>query len=111
VRAGRARAIGVSTVKRATALPDVPTFAEQGLPGFDMSIWFAFVVPKATPRDIVSKLNGEFTRVLRTPDTIERLTATGVDVVPTTPAALGEFIRAEGVKYRKVIDAAGIKPE
>jgi len=111
VRAGRARAIGVSTVKRATALPEVPTFAEQGLAGFDMSIWFAFVVPRATPRDVVTKLNGELTRVLRTPDTIERLTATGVDVVPTTPAALGEFIRAEGVKYKKVIDAAGIKPE
>jgi tripartite-type tricarboxylate transporter receptor subunit TctC len=111
VRAGRARAIGVSTVKRATALPEVPTFAEQGLAGFDMSIWFAFVVPRATPRDVVSKLNGELTRVLRTPDTIERLTATGVDVVPTTPAALGEFIRAESVKYKKVIDAAGIKPE
>jgi len=111
VRAGRARAIGVSTVKRATALPEVPTFAEQGLAGFDMSIWFAFVVPRATPRDVVTKLNGELTRVLRTPDTIERLTATGVDVVPTTPAALGEFIRAESVKYKKVIDAAGIKPE
>jgi tripartite-type tricarboxylate transporter receptor subunit TctC len=111
VRAGRARAIGVSTVKRATALPEVPTFAEQGLAGFDMSIWFAFVVPRATPRDVVSKLNGELTRVLRTPDTIERLTATGVDVVPTTPAALGESIRAESVKYKKVIDAAGIKPE
>jgi tripartite-type tricarboxylate transporter receptor subunit TctC len=109
VKAGRMRALAISTAKRATLLPDLPTMQESGVPGFDTSIWFAFVVPAKTPKHVVAALNAEINRILRLPEVVKFLENTGVEIAPSTPGELARFIRAETDKYRKIIQVSGTK--
>jgi tripartite-type tricarboxylate transporter receptor subunit TctC len=109
VNAGRIRAIAVSTLKRSPALPEVPTMAESGLPGFDVSSWFCIVGPAGIPKPIVALLNKEIAAALATPDAKQRLTAAGVNVETTTPEGLSAFVRSEIVKMGKAVRASGAK--
>jgi tripartite-type tricarboxylate transporter receptor subunit TctC len=109
VKAGRMKALAITTAKRAKLLPDLPTLQEQGVKDFDTSIWFAFVAPAGTPKTVIGKLNAEINRVLKMPDVVEYLINTGVEVEPGTPEDLARFIRSETGKYRKIIEVAGIK--
>jgi tripartite-type tricarboxylate transporter receptor subunit TctC len=109
VKAGRMRALAISTAKRATLLPDLPTMQESGVPGFDTSIWFAFVVPAKTPKNVVAALNAEINRILKMPEVVKFLENTGVEIAPSTPAELARFIRSETEKYRKIIQVSGTK--
>jgi tripartite-type tricarboxylate transporter receptor subunit TctC len=109
VKSGRIKALAISTAKRATLLPDLPTMQEQGVKDFDTSIWFAFLVPAKTPRPVIAKLNAELNRILKLPETRDFLINTGVEVTPTTPEELARFIRAEADKYRKIIQVSGTK--
>jgi len=109
VKAGKVRAIAVTSAKRSPQLPDVPTMAESGLPGMALVTWIGFVAPAGTDRAIVAKLNGEITRILRQPETSEKLGAMGMDVVASTPEQFGQAIRDDAVKLGGVIRAAGIK--
>jgi tripartite-type tricarboxylate transporter receptor subunit TctC len=109
VKAGRLRAIAVSSAKRSPALPDVPTMAESGLPGFDVTSWFCVVGPAGMPKPIVTRLNGEIVKILESPDSRERLTAAGVNVETTTPEALSAFVRSEIQKMGKAVRASGAK--
>jgi len=109
VNAGRIRAIAVSTLKRSPALPDVPTMAESGLPGFDVSSWFCIVGPAGMPKPIVALLNKEIAAALASPDAKQRLTAAGVNVETTTPEGLSAFVRSEIVKMGKAVRASGAK--
>lgn len=109
VRSGRIRAIAVSGVQRTNALPEVPTFAQAGLPGYDASSWNGFLVPAGTPRAIVDKLNAEFVRILKTPNVLERLAGDGAEAAPTTPEEFAAFIKSEIAKWAKVVQAAHIR--
>ena len=111
IRAGRLRALGVTTLKRAQALPDVPSIAEAGLPGYEATQWFGLLAPAGTPRPIIDRLYQESSRALRTADMKERMTAEGLEVVGGTPEEFASYIRSETEKWTQVIKAAGIKPQ
>jgi len=112
VRAGRLRALAVTTLARSPAMPDLPTIAESGLPGFDLTTWFGLMVPARTPPEIVAKLNGGIVRALNANDMRERLEKMGAEP-PTnnTPERFAAFIRAEAAKYAKVVKDSGAKVE
>jgi tripartite-type tricarboxylate transporter receptor subunit TctC len=109
VQAGKVRALGVSTAKRQATAPDVPPIAETGVPGYDMSSWFAFVVPAKTPPEIVRRMNADTVAVLAEPAIKARLDKLGVIVAGSTPEALGAHLKAEMQKWGPVIKAANIK--
>ncbi len=111
VKAGRLRGLGVTTIKRAQALPDVPSIAEAGLPGYEATQWFGLLAPAGTPRLIIDRLYQEAARALRTADMKERMTAEGLEVVGGTPEEFADYIKSETQKWTKVIKAAGIKPQ
>ena len=112
VKAGRLRALAVTTLTRSPAVPDLPTIAESGLPGFDLTTWFGVMVPAGTAPEIVAKLNAEIVRALATKDMHERLEKMGAEA-PTnnTPERFAAFIRTEAAKYAKVVKESGAKVE
>jgi tripartite-type tricarboxylate transporter receptor subunit TctC len=107
VKAGKLKPLAVTSAKRATVLPEVPTVIESGLPGFEVTSWFAIFVPAKTPTEIVAKLNGEIVKILNSGDVKEKLAQIGVDPAPTTPEALAAFAKAETEKWGKVVKATG----
>jgi len=111
VKAGRLRGIGVTTLKRVEVLPDVPSIAEAGLPGYEATQWFGLLAPAGTPRPIIDRLYQESSRALRSADMKERMTAEGLEVVGSTPEEFASNIRSETEKWTRVIKAAGIKPQ
>ena len=111
VHAKRLRALGVTTAKRAAGLPDIPTIAEAGLPGYDASSWYGVLAPAGAPPAIVMKLQSEIHTALRAPDIVDKLSAQGLEPAPNTPEEFARFIAAELVKWNKIIAAAGVKVE
>lgn len=111
VKSGRVRAIGVTTTKRADTMPDVPTIAEAGLPGYESTQWFGVLAPAATPRPIVDRLHRDITNGLRAADVKQHLAAEGALIVASSPEQFGAYIRSETDKWARVVKAAGIKPE
>jgi tripartite-type tricarboxylate transporter receptor subunit TctC len=111
VKAGRLRGIGVTTLRRVEVLPDVPSIAEAGLPGYEATQWFGLLAPAGTPRPIIDRLYQESSRALRSADMKERMTAEGLEVVGGTPEEFASYIRSETEKWTRVIKAAGIKPQ
>jgi len=109
VRDGRLVAVGVSSAKRASTLPNVPTIAESGLPGFDYNLWVAVFAPAGTPADIVEKINRDINQVLREPEIKERMSALGAEAMSMTPAEFDRFMRSEMDDAARVVKAAGIK--
>jgi tripartite-type tricarboxylate transporter receptor subunit TctC len=111
VKAGRLRALGVTSAKRSAAAPDLPTLAETGLTGYEISSWFGLFVPASTPAAVVDKLFKDTSRVLKSPDVIERFAKEGAEPVGSTPAEFNNYVRTEFVKYNKVIKDNGIKAD
>jgi tripartite-type tricarboxylate transporter receptor subunit TctC len=111
VRSGRLRALAVTTAKRVAGLPDIPSVAEAGVPGYESVSWFGFVAPAGTPKDIVARLNKDIVAILRTPEVGERFIREGAEVVAGSPEEFERYIGAEAVKWAKVVRSAGIKPE
>ncbi len=108
VRSGKVRALGVTTSKRFPPLPDVPTIAEAGVPGYSMSNWYGLLVPSATPRSSVTKLNAEIARILNLPEIKDRLTSQGAILVGNTPEEFTAFLRSEMATATKIVKAAGM---
>ena len=111
VKSGRIKALAVTSAKRASALPNVPTIAESGVPGFAAVGWFGVVVPAATQKEIVAKLNSELVRVLALPDIKERISSLGAEVVSTTPDGMDQFNRTQIALWAKVVKASGARAE
>ena len=111
VKSGKLRALAVSGTKRIALLPDVPTVAEAGLPGFEAGVWWALMAPAGTPRDIVAKLDAETRKALADPGARERLEALGAVVTTSTPDELSAFLRSEIAKWGQVIRASNIHIE
>ena len=111
VKTGRLRALAVTSAGRSAAAPELPTLAESGLTGYDISSWFGLFVPSSTPDAVVDKLYRETARLLKTPDVIERFSKEGAEPVGNTPANFNNYVRQEYVKYTKVIKDNGIKAD
>ena len=109
VKAGRIKAIAVTTAKRTPLAPDLPTVAESGLPGFDISTWFGVFAPANTPREARDLLHVQFTRALAAPDVREKMLALGAEPVGSRPEEFAAYIKAEADKYARVIKASGAK--
>jgi tripartite-type tricarboxylate transporter receptor subunit TctC len=109
VKGGKARAIAVTTAQRSKLAPDLPTMAEAGLPGFDISTWFGILAPAGTPADVVAKWNADLVAVLNAPDVREKMLAQGAEPAPTTPAEFAAFIARERDKYARIVKASGAK--
>ncbi len=111
VKAARLRALGVTGAIRSATLPEVPTISEAGVPGFEATSWNALLAPGPTPRDIVLKVNSALVETLRATKVKEILVSSGAEAAGNSPDELARFLRAEIVKWGKVVKAAGIKPE
>ena len=110
VKAGRVRAIAVTSAKRAKALPDLPTIAESGVPGYNVVAWFGMFAPAGTPKAIVEKLSTEARRGLQQPDFAARAEAQGTEILGSSPDELARVVKAELATWRKVVANAGLRP-
>jgi tripartite-type tricarboxylate transporter receptor subunit TctC len=108
---GRLRPIGISSAKRSPAAPLVPTVAESGVPGFETVQWIAMSAPRGTPRPIIDRLNAELAAGVKSPELVERLSSQGYDPALSTPQQLGDYIKVELARYRKLITTIGLKDE
>ena len=111
IKSGRVRALGVTTAKRNPQLPDVPTIVESGIPGYEVTIWYAVFAPVATPKAIVQKLNTEMFKALNSQEMKERMALQGMDPAPSTPAELTAFVKIETAKWAKAAKDSGATAE
>jgi tripartite-type tricarboxylate transporter receptor subunit TctC len=109
VKAGKLRALAVTTAHRSALVPELPTMAESGVSGFDIYTWYGLLAPAGTPKAIVDKLQGEVTKILRAPEMKERLNGQGAEPAPTTPEQFAGLIRSEIPKYAKIVKDSGAK--
>ena len=111
VKAGKLRAIAVTSAKRSPLLPDVPTVAESGYPGFEVNGWYGLLAPAGTPPEIIARLHDEVVKVLALPEVREKIAADGAEPVGNTPTEFDAYIRSEAVKWAKVIKESGAKAD
>lgn len=112
VKAGKLKLIAVSPAKRSPAAPDVPTVAEaSGIADFDISLWQGVFAPRATPKEVVARLNAELNRIVTQPEIRERLRNEGADVIPLAVDQFAAFVKSESEKYLNIIKQSGVKPE
>jgi len=111
VRSGKLKALGVSGAKRNVAMPDVPTIAEAGVPGFEVSNWWGILAPAGTPAAVLERLHRELTAIQDSPETRKRFELEGAEIVRMSPAEFAAFVDQETVKWTRVVKEAGIKPE
>ena len=111
IKAGRLRALAVLAKERSPILPDVPTAAEAGLPDFDVTTWYGILAPAGTPRPIITRLNAELTKIMRSPEMKERLATLATDPLNSTPEEFGAYLKSEMAKWGDVIRKAGLKAE
>jgi len=111
VRAGKLKALAVSSKARSKLAPEVPTVDEAGVPGYDVTVWFGILAPAGTPKPIVDRLNAEMVKVIRTPEITDRFLKAGVDPVASTPEAFSGYLKSEVGRWAKVIQDAGIKAD
>ena len=109
VKSGRLRAVAVSSAKGAATLPELPTVAESGVPGFEVINWFGMTAPARLPAPLTQRIHAEITKALKSPEVAEKLTAEGAEIVASTPQQFRDFIRGDIVKWSKVVKAAGMK--
>jgi tripartite-type tricarboxylate transporter receptor subunit TctC len=111
IKANKMRAIGVSGLQRAVLLPDTPTVAEAGVPGYEVNVWFGMQVPAGTPKPIVDKLNRDIVTLLKEPDVVQRFRGQGVEVVASSPEQFSTLVRSEVAKWTQLIKDANIRIE
>ena len=111
VRAGKLRVIAITTGRRSPAIPDVPTIAESGVPGYDATLWYGILAPAKTPEALVKRMNAELATTLKNADVVEKLSTQAVEPHHTTPEKFAALIRSEVAKWSKVITAAGVKTD
>ena len=111
IKAGRLRGLAVTTLKRTPAAPELPTIAESGVPNYDANTWYGALAPARTAAPIVTRLHAEFVKIMRSPDILERIAVLGYEASTTTPQEFAAYIKAEIVKWGKVVKAAGIRAD
>ena len=105
------RAIAVSTTKRVSSMPNVPTVAESGVPGYDLRSWYGLLAPAATPKPVITRLHAEAVKALRAPDVVEKLSGQGAEPVASTPEEFTAFIRSETDKWANLVKAANMRTD
>ena len=111
VKAGRLRALAITTPKRSASMPDIPTVDEAGVPGYQVAVWFGVVAPAATPKDVVARLNAEINRVISLPDVKERFSQSGIEIVGGSPDVFDRQIREQVTTWGKVVKEANIRAD
>jgi tripartite-type tricarboxylate transporter receptor subunit TctC len=106
---GRVKAIGVTSARRMPSLPNVPTIAEGGLPGYEVTNWYGVMAPAGIPKDVLTRVNADLVRILKQPDVQQRFQGEGGDIIANTPDEFGKFIRNEIAKWDKAVKASGAK--
>ena len=111
IQTGKLRALAVTGSKRSSALPDIPTLSEAGVPGYDSGVWYGIVAPTGTPKDVVMKLHAAFIKILKQPDFVALLSTSGIIPIGSSPEELSTYMVKENIKWAKLIKSAGIKVE
>jgi len=111
IRAGKVRGFGVSSARRSPLAPELPTMQEEGVPGYELTAWFAAFAPAKTPKPVVEKLNAALNEALADADVKAALLNAGIEPAVSTPGELRDFVGAETVKWAEIVKAAGIQPE
>jgi tripartite-type tricarboxylate transporter receptor subunit TctC len=111
LKAGRIKAIAVTSAKRSAALPDVPTIADSGVPGYDATNWYGVLAPAALSKPLVERLNAEILKALRAADVIDGITRQGADPIGSTPGAFAAYLRSEITKWIKIVRDAGLRSD
>jgi tripartite-type tricarboxylate transporter receptor subunit TctC len=111
VKAGKLKAIAVSSKKRSSLAPEVPTLDESGVPGYDVTVWFGILAPAGVPKEIVQRLNTEMVKIMRSPEVADRFAKAGVDVVASSSEFFTDFLRSEVARWGKVVQDANIKAD
>lgn len=111
IRSHKLRALGVTTATRTPAFPELPTIAEAGVPGYEVTLWYGVLTPAGTPAPIVTTLNRTLVRALHAPEMRERMSGEGAEPAPTTPEQFRMFIKSEIGRWIPVMKSAGIRPE
>jgi len=111
IKAGKMKVIGVSGLQRSALLPEAPTVAESGVPGFEVNVWFGMQLPAGTPKPVVDKLNRDIVQLLKEPDVVDRFRKQGVEVVASTPAEFSQLVQKEVVKWTQLVKDANIRIE
>ena len=111
IKSGKLRALGVTTARRSSALPDVPTLAEAGLPGYELSPWFAVYMPAGTPQPIVDRMNAALLEALKLPEVKARFAGIGAEPIGSTPQQLAQHVEAEMAKWGRIIQERGIRAD
>jgi tripartite-type tricarboxylate transporter receptor subunit TctC len=109
IKAGKVKALGVTTAKRSSIVPNLPSIAESGLPDYEYSTWYGVFAPAGVPQSIIAQLNQDLARALASDNVRKRFAATGIEAAPSTPEEFGRYVRAEVQKWAKVIKTAGLK--
>lgn len=109
IKAGKLRPLAIAAPRRSPIMPDLPTFQEAGLPGYDIGVWVGILAPAGVPKDIVAKLNAEIARILKLPDMRDRVQGIGFDLVASTPEQFAAILQADVAKFAKVVKEAGVK--
>jgi tripartite-type tricarboxylate transporter receptor subunit TctC len=111
VKAGKLRVLAVMSPARTTIMPDVPTIAESGYPGFEASVWYGFIAPAATPKPVIARLHHEIQKAIASPEVRERMASVGGEVTPGSSEQFGVLIHSERLRYEKLIREANLKPD
>lgn len=111
IKSGRLRGLGVTTLKRTAAAPDLPTIAESGVANYDANTWYGALAPAKTATSVITRLHAEFIKIMQSPDVLERISALGYEPATTTPQEFGAYIKSEVAKWGKVVKAAGIRAD
>jgi tripartite-type tricarboxylate transporter receptor subunit TctC len=111
IKSGKLKGLGVTSAQRAKALPELPSFAESGLPGFDIQAWYGFLGPAGMPRELVGKIHADAVAVIWRPDFLERLAKDGIEPVGSSPEEFAAQLKADIERWRPIVKAAGVKPE
>jgi tripartite-type tricarboxylate transporter receptor subunit TctC len=109
IKSGKLRALATTGAKRDPALPDLPTIAEAGVPGYESGVWFGIMVPAGTPKDIIVRLNAETVKGAKSPDFVKRMTDLGYNIIPGTPEQMAEMIKVEITRWTPIVKASGAK--
>ena len=109
IKSGKLKALATTGAKRDPALPDLPTIAEAGVPGYESGVWFGIMVPAGTPKDIIAKLNAETVKGAKSPEFVKRMTDLGYNVIPGSPETMTEMIRTELARWTPIVKASGAK--
>jgi len=111
IKAGKLRALATTGAKRDPALPDLPTIAEAGVPGYESGVWFGLMVPAGTPKDIIAKINAEAVKATKSPEFVKRMTDMGYNVIGSTPEQMTEMLKVEVARWEPIVKASGAKAD